>query len=620
MNDKVIEMPIHATTSSTRALELEHIKHIPAFLENSRQIHLLCDVKIMYRGVVGWCSMLCHRSVLAAALPLLWQVLVDIEEEEVVIITEMNKQELNVFLKFIYTGEAAVGDDNNLKALGKNLTAFGFLEGDEFSYVENIGWQVKHLGKVTLYVTEYEDHTAVRNVKIKHTKVNNDLEDHTICVNVDDQGNFSMEENDLDTNKTSQNYNNKSSKKIMQINLGVQQQDVDNDKIHLMESHYDIDVIKSYKTTSIETTQDDTNILYLGVHPNSKSETNFTKNSFVKSKLEELKVAYAPRKKNFKCVECGDRFSTEVKLTTHEADVHLALECRVCRKILKGNKLLIDHASLHNKQEHKEDIPSSNNKNKPPQSDLNRKRPIKKMDERPTCDICSEKFVTKQALRFHEYKHSGIRPYVCKVCPTSFRTPSTLRAHFDVMHSHSKHKCDECGLQSSTSGKLKIHMRTHSDEKPYQCSFCPSRFKQLQVLKIHEFTHTKESKYKCDKCGKYFPSKSRLIKHKTQPVCKSRPRTQKPIHLSQPELILVQSSPIYKLSRSSIREFEKDLTQTSNMTTVINKYDNDEDELNKPSDISGEEVLNANDIPVLVDELPVIESDTGTFNFFENKN
>merc|ERR1719347_1502528 len=205
----------------------------------------------------------------------------------------------------------------------------------------------------------------------------------------------------------------------------------------------------------------------------------------------------------FQCQYCASKFATETNLNTHVTDYHLEIKCKECDEVLKGNYNLVKHTV--SKHPLYPDLDSG-------ESTL------------PTCDICKETFVTNQALKFHQYKHTGLKPYKCNVCNSFFRTPSTLKSHVEVQHTDSKNKCSICGLKSSTSGKLKIHMRTHTNEKPYQCSFCPGTFKQLSVLKVHEFTHTKKSNYRCDKCGNFFPTQYRLINHKSKPVCVTRTR------------------------------------------------------------------------------------------------
>jgi hypothetical protein len=212
----------------------------------------------------------------------------------------------------------------------------------------------------------------------------------------------------------------------------------------------------------------------------------------------------------FHCPECKDRFSTDLNLKTHIADNHTVLSCPHCVYQVKGNNSLVQHLIQCHQLVSPPEVTSST----------------------PSCRICGETLVTNQALKFHLYKHTGVKPYNCDVCGAKFRTPSTLKSHVEVQHTETKNKCDICGLKSSTSGKLKIHMRTHTNEKPYQCAFCPNSFKQLSVLKVHEFVHTKKSNYRCERCGAFFPTRCRLASHRSRPVCVSRgPRGEEVVSL-----------------------------------------------------------------------------------------
>jgi len=302
------------------------------------------------------------------------------------------------------------------------------------------------------------------------------------------------------------------------------------------------------------------------------------------------------------CTECGDMFVTETNLRTHIADIHTKVRCKHCGLQMKGSIRLVDHTAV--------------------------KHPVKKHSVKqesefpaPTCNICHETFVTNQALKFHHYKHSGLKPFKCKICQASFRTPSTLKSHVEVQHTESRHRCEICGMKSSTSGKLKIHMRTHTNEKPYQCTFCPTTFKQLSVLKVHEFTHTKKSNHKCDRCGNFFPTKNRLISHKTKPVCVSRirappgykkyktPKTRKLSNvldelepnntMERVTTYLIQSEegvhglPLQQLEQTGDEEVGS--VQTSYEQPMVSSYQGD-----------ALDTLETGEIPVLVDNLPVI--------------
>jgi KRAB domain-containing zinc finger protein len=160
------------------------------------------------------------------------------------------------------------------------------------------------------------------------------------------------------------------------------------------------------------------------------------------------------------------------------------------------------------------------------------------------CPLCDAALINRQALRYHLYKHAGLRPYRCEDCTAAFRTPSTLKAHVEVQHcsargaaaadtvpfttlkarvetpnvaargaanpSRRRHCCPVCGLVASTSGKLKLHQLRHTAEIPFQCEVCGARFRQRSVLRVHEFTHSRISPHKCSQCGRCFATKSKL--------------------------------------------------------------------------------------------------------------
>ena len=290
---------------------------------------------------------------------------------------------------------------------------------------------------------------------------------------------------------------------------------------------------------------------------------------------------------SYLCQKCDSKFMSETNLSTHIADYHMEITCKQCDKVLIGNLNLVKHTVT----EH------------PLYPDLDSGKSLL-----PTCDICKETFVTNQALKFHQYKHSGVKPYKCKMCDAAFRTPSTLKAH-QIQHEDSKNKCNVCGLKCSTSGKLKIHMRTHTNEKPYQCSFCQSTFKQQSVLKVHEFTHTKKSNHKCDRCGLFFPTKNRLDKHRSRPVCVTRSRSSRSLNknksVDQPQMFTLDDlDTVYENSIDKVTYF---VANESVPSDEVKNLDADYGQaLDYPDPSDALDNLETSEIPVLVDNLPVI--------------
>ena len=311
--------------------------------------------------------------------------------------------------------------------------------------------------------------------------------------------------------------------------------------------------------------------------------------------LQDYQADNSPE--TFQCEHCSSKFATDTNLSTHVTDYHLEIKCKECDQVLKGNYNLVKHTV--SKHPLYPDLGSG-------ESTL------------PTCDICKETFVTNQALKFHQYKHSGVKPYKCKICDSSFRTPSTLKSHL-IQHQDCKHKCNVCGMKCSTSGKLKIHLRTHTNEKPYQCSFCPNSFKQLSVLKVHEFTHTKKSNHKCDRCGTFFPTKSRLVSHRSKPICVTRNRPQNILRKVNKDSdtarlhILDDLDSVYDTNMDKVTYFVQNDPMTGDdvkglATDPMVVY---EQSLNYQTDSLDN--LETGEIPVLVDNLPVIiHSDIGT--------
>ena len=297
------------------------------------------------------------------------------------------------------------------------------------------------------------------------------------------------------------------------------------------------------------------------------------------------------------CSECNSRFSSDTSLRSHIADLHTLVQCPQCGLKVYGSINLVKHISAtHQATDTDASVNSS--------------------FAAPTCTICHETFVTNQALKYHLYKHSGIKPFKCSVCHSSFRTPSTLKSHVEVQHTESKHRCNICGLKSSTSGKLKIHMRTHTNEKPYQCTFCSAKFRQLSVLRVHEFTHTKKSSHRCDRCGHFFPTKNRLIGHRSKPVCVTRARVapvHRRLHNSQTKKLMANEEDLSDAGSSMDQVTYLIHTESVADELPLQQLGDQEEEEGssyEPQLATYQEpaldTLETGEIPVLVDNLPVI--------------
>ena len=358
-----------------------------------------------------------------------------------------------------------------------------------------------------------------------------------------------------------------------------------------------VPALPSLVTIMLGVDQGEHNSIELSMEPSATTGLDLTTLPVIAAEDICLQPVMQEFQDSYQCEYCPSKFATETNLSTHVTDYHLDIKCKECDEVLKGNYNLVKHTV--SKHPLYPDLDSG-------ESTL------------PTCDICKETFVTNQALKFHQYKHSGVKPYKCKICDSAFRTPSTLKSHL-IQHEDCKHKCEICGMKCSTSGKLKIHIRTHTQEKPYQCSFCPNSFKQLSVLKVHEFTHTKKSNHKCDRCGTFFPTKNRLVSHRSKPICVTRNRPQNSLRKLNKDSnstrlhILDELDSVYDNNMDKVTYFVQNDPITNDEVKSLSTdpmvvY---EQSLSYQNDALDN--LETGEIPVLVDNLPVIiHSDIGS--------
>ena len=67
-----------------------------------------------------------------------------------------------------------------------------------------------------------------------------------------------------------------------------------------------------------------------------------------------------------------------------------------------------------------------------------------------TCGICLKAFNQKNALKKHNLKHSGERPFVCPFCAYAFNQKGNLKTHIQRTHSEQAQQLIEKELVQST--------------------------------------------------------------------------------------------------------------------------------------------------------------------------
>lgn len=163
------------------------------------------------------------------------------------------------------------------------------------------------------------------------------------------------------------------------------------------------------------------------------------------------------------------------------------------------------------------------------------------------CNMCTEQFVTSEALSEHIRVHDADEgyEYKCNICVRIFDSFSVYKSHFKTHDPRISNHCLYCGKQMPSLDKLKQHIISHSDNGGIvNCYFCDMEFSSFgncrkHMTKCHYdqwteynkilFQQAKSlswnygksitamesnaTKHLCDICGKQFAVISQLRNH-----------------------------------------------------------------------------------------------------------
>lgn len=183
-----------------------------------------------------------------------------------------------------------------------------------------------------------------------------------------------------------------------------------------------------------------------------------------------------------------------------------------------------DSTDTKQQQEHKTDNPSRCPSCQAGGSNINGRRPHRRIRLEPhSCSLCSKTFISSAHLTLHLASHNKERKFRCSTCGKYFHQSSHLMAH-KIIHSGDRpFKCPECGKTFGRASHLKTHRRLHTGEKPFKCTYCDKSFTQKAGLLSHVRLHTGERPYKCEQCGEAFRSLPLLLTHKAEESGQAKP-------------------------------------------------------------------------------------------------
>jgi len=203
----------------------------------------------------------------------------------------------------------------------------------------------------------------------------------------------------------------------------------------------------------------------------------------------------------FKCIEegCQHQYTRASHLKRHVQNNHT----KICATVFKCSVETCDgsFSSEQNLRRHHERFHSINST---------------KNSEVYTCDTCGVKFKKHQALKNHQFEHTGVKPYRCsnEGCEMSFLTLSNLKAHIKV---HAGYTCDvkNCNKHFPTWSGLRKH-KAEDHSKIHQCNVCGKVFKRLSFLNLHQEQHKPNREvFHCpiENCGRHYDLEKNLRQH-----------------------------------------------------------------------------------------------------------
>ncbi|XP_059471612.1 zinc finger protein 26-like isoform X2 [Neocloeon triangulifer] len=206
--------------------------------------------------------------------------------------------------------------------------------------------------------------------------------------------------------------------------------------------------------------------------------------------IYHLKSHTSLRYPAFKCIKCGLRFRSEIKLKQHDCHPIASPDASPSK----------DHYNS-----------SLNEKNEKGSNSSHAKEPkVHSPAEKSSgfeCNFCDQKLKSRSELDHHvKDRHS------CRYCKVSLRSQEDFESHMMDEHS-SKDECQFCNRKFVTSSALRTHLKIHTSltYKVHRCSRCKQQFTSLKEKAAH-----KCQKFPCVDCSQTFPSDTALETHRNK--------------------------------------------------------------------------------------------------------